>query len=122
MHKFDEHRYGEALVEACAKAAKIALRVNGGSASSDVVETVANSFADCARTYSNRLHECGLEDSVLVDAVHFVADLLVHGEVGTDVRWFDASLDAVLEMAAPSRARTPDAERFIAVVVRQLRA
>lgn len=122
MHKFEEDRYGEALIEACAKAAKIALRVNGGWASSDVVETVANSFAGCARTYSNRLHEYGLEDCVLVDAVHFVADVLVHGEVGTDVRWFDASLDAVLELAAPSRARTPEAERFIAAVARQFRA
>lgn len=120
MHKFDETRYGTSLLDACTKAASIALRVHGGSDSSDVVETVASSFADCARTYANRLHEAGLDDRVLVDAVHFVADLLTHGEVGTDVRWFDASLDALLELAAPSHRRTPGAQRFIDMMARQL--
>lgn len=116
MHVFNEALYGTALMDACTKTASIALRVHGGSDSSDVVETVASSFAECARTYANRVHDAGLEDRTLVDVVHFVADLLTHGEVGTDVRWFDASLDALLELAAPSRRRTPDAQRFIDTV------
>lgn len=120
MHRFDEARFGKSLVSACTKAAATALRVNGGAESVDVVETVAAQFAACARSYASRLHSVGLDDSVLVDAVHFVADLLVHGEVGANVGWFDASLDAVLELAAPSRARTTDAQRFISTVKRQL--
>ena len=120
MHQFDENRYGTQLIGACKKAAATALRVNGGAASSDIVLYAEKGFADCARTYANRLHEGGLDDLVLVDAVHYVADVLVHGEVGTDVLWFDASLDALLELAAPSRALTPEAQRFIEAVTRKL--
>lgn len=120
MRKFDESRFGQDLLDACTKAAETALRVYGGSNSSDVVQTVAERFAACARTYANRAHEAGHDESLVIDAVHFVADVLVHGEVGADVKWFDASLDAVLELAAPTRARSPAAKRFISAVARQL--
>jgi hypothetical protein len=119
-HQFDEARWGASLTSACRNAAATTLRVNGGAASPDVVETVGEGFAACARGYATRVHSAGLDDSVLVDAVHFVADVLAHGEVGSDVRWFDASLDAVLELAAPTRRRSPEAQRFITVVATQL--
>lgn len=119
MHKFDEARWGTALSTACTKVAMKALQCNRGSLSTDVVETVSQSFADCAATFSNRLHLQGLDDGVLVSAVHYVADVLTHAEVGHDVPWFGSVLDAVLEVAAPTRYTTPDAELFLQMMARR---
>lgn len=121
LQEFDEARFGQMLLKACKKAASTALKINGGAASADVVETVGQRFAACAKLYAGRVRAAGLDDSAIVLAVHYVADVLVHGEVGSDVRWFDASLDAVLELAAPSRLRTQEAERFVKLVAMQLR-
>ncbi len=63
-HQFDEARWGASLTSACRKAAATALRVNGGAASTDVVETVGESFAACARGYATRVHTADLNDSV----------------------------------------------------------
>lgn len=119
-HKFDDVRWGVPLSTACIKAAATALSVNGAAASPDVIETVGERFAECARCYSPRLKLAGLDDSVLVSAVHFVADMLTPDEAGSGEQWFEASLDAVLELAAPSAQLTPEAWQFVATVARQL--
>ena len=46
--------------------------------------------------------------------------MLTPDEVGSGEQWFEASLDAVLELAAPSAQLTPEAWQFVATVARQL--
>jgi hypothetical protein len=42
---------------------------------------------------------------MLVSAVWFIAESLAFGEVARDIRWFDASLDAIVELLVPTRGR-----------------
>lgn len=91
------------------------------SASADVVETVGKAFEDCARTYERRMINAGQTLDALVVVVEFISEALAHTEVSTDVRWFDATLDALLEVIAPSRVAGPASAKFRAAAAVALR-
>lgn len=77
------------------------------SLSNDVQETIAEDYFACAKTYERRFvnaEEANFE--MLISVVWFIADSLVHREVARDVRWFDASLDAIIELLVPTRRVT----------------
>lgn len=88
------------LAEACRSLARATMQ----SASIDLIETVAATFESCALTYERRVIAAGQAFELLVSTVNFITEVLAHREVGADVRWFDATLDALLELVAPSRA------------------
>lgn len=106
----------QSLTDACRHLA----RTTTGSASADLVETVAASFEECARCYERKIAAAGQTDDVLVASVNYINEVLAWNEVGSDVRWFDATLEAVLEIIIPSRASGPAAIRFRSMALSML--
>jgi hypothetical protein len=99
------------LHKACRDLAKTTTR----SASVDLIETIGEAFENSARLYEKRVADAGHSVDVLAATVNFINEVLAHHEVGTDVKWFDTSLDALLELIAPSRRIGPAATRFRAL-------
>jgi len=91
------------LREACLQIAKVTLK----SPSTDVLETIAEEYFACAKTFERRFEDTnGPSIDVLINAVWFIAESLAHGEVARDIFWFDASVDALIELLVPTRMAT----------------
>lgn len=96
------------LAEACRSLARTTMK----SASIDLIETVGDKFESCALLYERRVIAAGQAFELLVTTVNYINEVLAHGEVIADVQWFDATLEALLELVAPSRAFGPAAIKF----------
>ena len=94
----------ESLLAACIA---LADRTVPETESRDVLEMIGNEYFDCAMTYERRFKFANRVDvNLLVSAVWFIAESLAFGEIGRNVRWFDATLDGVIELLIPTRGVT----------------
>lgn len=95
------------LREACFQVAKVTMK----TLSNDVLETIAEDYFACAETFKRRFEFTdGPDVEILINAVWFIAESLAHSEVARDIPWFDASLDAIIELLVPTRGLTVHGE------------
>jgi hypothetical protein len=102
----------DSLLRACKRLAQRA----SPSQSNDILETSAHRFFVCAQGFVKRMNWLGADPNAVVEAVEYAEAVLATPQVGSDTRWLEATLDALLEPLAPCRDIPPRAVRFLSRV------
>lgn len=100
--------FSHPLGRACLAVSREVLRQNG-TASSDLVETLAARFLALAEGHQDFVRQQRETDDVIAHAVNYIAHVHANPSRGTDTGWFRDVLAALIELAVPNTGLDEDA-------------
>lgn len=104
--------FSHPLGRSCLAVAREVLRQNG-TASSDLVETLAARFLVLAKDHQDFVRQQRETDDVIAHAVSYIAHVHANPSRGTDTGWFRDILAALIELAVPNAGLDEDAARLL---------
>ena len=100
------------LFVACTAVARQVLQKNG-TASSDVVETLAQKFLAIAEDHQDFVRRERESDDVIALAVQYIAAVHAIPPSGTSTEWFHITLSTLMEVAVPNSVLDADSGKLL---------
>lgn len=97
---------------ACREVARAVLW-NKGTASTDLVETLALKYLAIAEDHQHFVRQQREDDDVIANAVRYIAHVHTMPPHGTDTAWFSNALSVLMELAVPNTGLTETAAMFL---------
>ncbi|CAB3861031.1 hypothetical protein [Achromobacter denitrificans] len=97
---------------ACRELAKATLWT-GGEASADIIETQTHNLMKRSESNIAYIADMGRDPNMLTRAIRYIAHTHAIPPMGTDIEWFAATVECLIELAVPNAGQTVESSAFL---------